>query len=83
MNKHWDKIKREGAPEGFVVGNYVISDGRNIQTKHAGKKLDAQLYGLFRITRIRCNSRVAILDLPPRWRIHLRFPYYPTGTVPR
>jgi hypothetical protein len=37
MNKHWDKNKREGPPDGFAVGNYVMLDGRNIKTKPTSK----------------------------------------------
>jgi hypothetical protein len=48
-------------------------NGRNIKTKRACKKLDAKLYGPFRITRLGRNGRSAALDLPPRWRIHPTF----------
>jgi hypothetical protein len=46
-------------------------DGRHIKTKRACKKLDAKLYGPFRILSV--GRRTVKLDLPPRWGIHPTF----------
>jgi hypothetical protein len=50
MAKHWDASKREGPK--FAEGDYVMLDGRHIKTKRACKKLDAKLYGPFRILSV-------------------------------
>jgi hypothetical protein len=71
MAKYWDATRREGPK--FAEGDYVMLDGRYIKTKRASKKLDAKLYGPFRIQRIGRNGRSATLELPPRWRIHPTF----------
>jgi hypothetical protein len=68
MAKYWDAMNREGPK--FAEGHYVMLDGRHIKTKRASKKLDAKLYGPFRILHIGRNGRSATLELPPQWRIH-------------
>jgi hypothetical protein len=69
MAKHWNASKREGPK--LVEGDYVMLDGRHIKTKRACKKLDAKLYGPFRILSV--GKRSVKLELPPRWRIHPTF----------
>jgi transposase InsO family protein len=67
--KYWDSDKREGPH--FQKGDYVMLDGRHIKTKRACKKLDAKLYGPFRILSV--GKRLVKLELPPHWRIHPTF----------
>jgi hypothetical protein len=71
MAKYWDATRREGPK--VAEGDYVMLDGRYIKTKWASKKLDAKLYGPFRIQRIGGNGQSATLELLPRWRIHPTF----------
>jgi hypothetical protein len=69
MAKHWDASKREGPS--FAEGDYIMLDGRHINTRRACKKLDAKLYGPFRILSV--GKRTVKPELPPRWRIHPTF----------
>jgi hypothetical protein len=69
MAKHWDASKRDGPK--FAEGDYVMLDGRHIKTKRACRKLDAKLYGPFRILSV--GKQLVKLELPPRWRIHPTF----------
>jgi hypothetical protein len=71
MSKHYDQ-KRQPPPD-FKEGDLVMLDGRYIKTKRACRKLDAKMYGPFKITRIGSNKRHCQLELPPRWRIHPTF----------
>ena len=48
-------------------------DGRYIKTKRACRKLDAKLYGPFKVLRISSNRRSAKLELPNSWKIHPTF----------
>jgi hypothetical protein len=69
MAKYWDSDKRKGL--NFQERDYIMLDGRHIKTKRACKKLDAKLYGPFRILSV--GKRSVKLELRPRWRIHPTF----------
>ena len=48
-------------------------DGRYIKTKRACRKLDAKLYGPFKVLRVSLNQRSTKLKLPTTWKIHPTF----------
>ena len=71
MARYWDRTRREGPR--MKEGDRVMLDGRHIKTKRACRKLDAKLYGPFKILRMAPNHRSAKLELPATWKIHPTF----------
>ena len=46
-------------------------NGKNIRTRRAAKKLDAKLFGPFKVVRlVGQGGRSVELELPQRWRVH-------------
>ena len=46
-------------------------NGNNIRTRRAAKKLDAKLFGLFKVVRLVGHGGQSVeLELPQRWRVH-------------
>ena len=69
MGKYYDRIRKE-APA-FSVGDLVILNGKNIGTRQAAKKLDAKLFGPFKVVRLVEQWGQSVeLELPERWREH-------------
>src|SRR5258705_655509 len=71
MSKHYDQKKQPPPP--FEVGDMVMLDGRHIKTKRTCRKLDAKMYGPFKILKVGSNKRHCKLELPERWKVHLTF----------
>jgi hypothetical protein len=67
MRRYADQHRQE-APT-YQVGNLVMLDGRNIQTRRPSRKLDHKLHGPFQIEKVISPTAVK-LTLPRRWRIH-------------
>ena len=46
-------------------------NGKNIRTRQAAQKLDAKLFGPFKVVRLVGQGGQSVeLELPPRWRVH-------------
>ena len=45
-------------------------NGQIIRTKRTLKKLDARMYGPFKVTKVIPNGRAAKIQLPENWKIH-------------
>ena len=45
MGKYYDNSRKEAPP--YSVGDLIMLNGKNIETRRAAKKLDAKLFGLF------------------------------------
>ena len=50
MAKYYDRSRTEATP--YSVGDLVILNGKNIRTRRAAKKLDAKLFGPFKVVRL-------------------------------
>jgi hypothetical protein len=70
MKKYADK-KRKDAPE-LKVGDLVMLDGRNIQTRRPKHKLDHKKHGPFAIEKV-VSPTAMRLSLPRKWKIHNTF----------
>ena len=69
MGKYYDRSRKE-APL-YSVGDLVMLNGKNIRMRRAVKKLDAKLFGLFKVVRLVGQGRESVeLELPQRWRVH-------------
>jgi hypothetical protein len=67
MRRYADPYRKE--PPIYQVGDLVMLNGKNIQTRRPSRKLDHKNHGPFQIERI--ISPVAVkLTLPRKWRIH-------------
>jgi hypothetical protein len=67
MRKYADQRRKE--PPHYKIGDLVMLDGRNIQTRRPSRKLDHKLQGPFQIEKVISPTAVK-LTLPRRWRIH-------------
>ena len=69
MGKYYDRSRKEAPP--YSVGDLVMLNGQNIRTRRAGKKLDAKLFGPFKVVRlVGQEGQSEELQLPQRWRVH-------------
>ena len=50
MGKYYDRSRKEAPPNS--VGDLVMLNGKNIRTRRAAKKLDAKLFGPFKVVRL-------------------------------
>jgi hypothetical protein len=67
MRRYADPHRKE--PPVYQVGDLVMLNGKNIQTRRPSRKLDHKNHGPFQIERI--ISPLAVkLTLPQKWRIH-------------
>jgi hypothetical protein len=67
MRRYADPHRKE-APK-YRVGDLVMLNGRNIQTRRPSQKLDHTNHGPFQIEQI--VSPLAVkLTLPQKWKIH-------------
>ena len=67
MPRYTDPYRKE--PPAYQVGDLVMLNGKNIQTRRPSRKLDHKNYGLFQVEKI--ISPLAVkLTLPRKWRIH-------------
>jgi hypothetical protein len=67
MRRYADPYRKE--PPVYQVGDLVMLNGKNIQTRRPSRKLDHKSHGPFQIERI--ISPLAVkLTLPRKWRIH-------------
>jgi hypothetical protein len=60
--------KRKDAPT-YQVGDLVMLNGRNIQTRRPSRKLDHKTHGPFQIEKV-VSPLAIILTLPRKWKIH-------------
>jgi hypothetical protein len=66
--RRYSDPKRKDTPA-YQVGDLVMLNGRNIQTRRPSRKLDHKNHGPFQIERI--VSPLAVkLTLPRKWKIH-------------
>ena len=66
----YDNCSRKEAPP-YSVGDLVMLNGKNIRTRRAAKKLDAKLFGPFKVVRLVGQGGQSVeLELPQRWRVH-------------
>ena len=69
MGRYYDRTRREAPP--YSVGELVVLNGKSIRTRWAAKKLNAKLFGLFRVARLVGQGGQSVeLELPQRWRVH-------------
>ena len=69
MGKYYDCLRKEAPP--YSVGDLVMLNGKNIRTQRAAKKLDAKLFGPFKVVRlVQQGGQSVELELPQRWRVH-------------
>ena len=50
MGKYYDRARKEPPPYG--VGDIVMLNGKHIRTRRAAKKLDAKLFGPFKVMKL-------------------------------
>ena len=50
MRKYYDKARKE--PPLYGVGDLVMLNGKHIRTRQAARKLDAKLFGPFKVKKI-------------------------------
>ena len=63
MGKYYDRSRKEAPP--YSVGDLVMLNGKNIRTRRAGKKLDAKLFGPFKVARLVGQGGQSVeLELP-------------------
>ena len=67
MKKQFNKKRRN--PQGLKVEDNVWLENKNIHSNRLSKKLNNQIYGLFRISRD-ISSEAFQLELPEGWMIH-------------
>ena len=69
MGKYYNRSRKEAPP--YSVGNLIMLNGKYMRTRRAAKKLDAKLFGLFKVVRLVGHGGQSVeLELPPRWRVH-------------
>ena len=69
MGRYYDRAHKEPPPYG--VGDLVMLNGKHIRTRRAAKKLDAKLFGPFKVVKLVDRSGMSVeLELPKRWRVH-------------
>ena len=69
MGRYYDKSKKAAPP--FKAGNLVMLNGKNVRTRRGAKKLDAKLFGPFKVVKLVDRSGMSVeLELPKRWRVH-------------
>src|SRR5258705_4197428 len=69
MSRYYDRTRREAPPYG--VGDLVMLNGKNIRTRRAAKKLDAKLFGPFKVVRLVDRGGMSVeLELPKRWCVY-------------
>jgi len=83
MRRYTDPHRKQ--PPVYQVGDLVMLNGRNIQTRRPSRKLDHKNHGPFQVEKV--ISPLAVkLTLPWKWRIHDVFHVsllepYPTGEI--
>ena len=50
IGKYYDHTRKEVPP--YLVGDQVMLNGKNVRTRRAAKKLDAKLFGPFKVVRL-------------------------------
>ena len=50
MGKYYDRSRKEAPP--YSVGDLVMLNGKNIRTQRPAKRLDAKLFGPFKVVRL-------------------------------
>jgi len=69
MGRYYDRSHREAPP--YAVGDLVMLNGKHIRTRRAAKKLDAKLFGPFKVAKLVERSVMSVeLELLRRWRVH-------------
>ena len=69
MGKYYDRSRKEAPP--YSVGDLVMLNGKNIRTRRAAKKLDAKLFGPFKVVRLLGQGGQSVeLELPQHWRVN-------------
>ena len=69
MGKYYDRSRKEATA--YSVGDLVMLNGKNIRTRRAAKKLNAKLFGPFKVVRLVGQVGQSVeLELPLRWRVH-------------
>ena len=65
MGKYYNYSRKEAPP--YSVGDLVMQNGKNIRTRRAAKKLDAKLFGSFKVVRlVEQGGQSVELELPQR-----------------
>ena len=68
MGRYYDKSKKTAPP--FKAGDLVILNSKNVRSRRAAKKLDAQLFGPFKVIELVDRSGMSVeLELPKHWRV--------------
>ena len=69
MGRYYNKSKKTALP--FKTGELVMLNGNNIRTRRAAKKLDAKLFGPFKVVKVVDRSGMSVeLELAKRCRVH-------------
>ena len=69
MRKYHDRSLKEVPP--YSGGDLDMLNGKNIRTQRAAKKLDAKLFGPFKVVRLVGQGGQSVeLELPQCWRVH-------------
>ena len=69
MGKYYDRSRKDAPP--YSAGDLVMLNGKKIRTWRAAKKLDAKLFGRFKVVRLLGQGGQSVeLELPQRWRVH-------------
>ena len=65
MGRYYDKSKKTAQP--FKAGDLVMLNGKNVRTQRAAKKLDAKLFGPFKVVKLVDRSGMSVeLELRKR-----------------
>ena len=72
MGKYYNTARKEPPPYG--VGDLVLINVKQIRTRRAAKKLDAKLFGPFKVKKLVGPEGQSVeLEQPLRWRVHKEF----------
>ena len=72
LGKYYDRSRKAAPP--YSVGDLFMLNGKNKRTWRAAKKLDAKLFGMFKVVRLVGRAGHSVeLELPQHWRVHNKF----------
>ena len=71
MRKYYDCTRKEASRYSLAVGDLVMLNGKNIRLQRAVRKLDAKLFGPFKVVRLVGQGGQSVeLELLQHWRVH-------------
>ena len=69
MGRYYDRSKKTAPP--YKAGDLVMLNCKNIRTRRAAKKLDAELFEPFKVVKHVDRSGISVeLEVPKHWCVH-------------